>query len=267
MAGNAVLYETVKTIMSIDAVSGQRVLGANILGKFLLHSDSNIRYVALSMLLKMAEIDHAAVSRHRSTILGCLKESDPSIRRRALEVVFALVNLRNVEELVRELLNYLVGDEVPRGSRVDGRGGRGAPRAAVEDHVAGAAVRAVVAVAGGHAAGGAAGEREVRERGGDVRAHLHRGQRGGPAGQLYGARGAGDSRVDAQAVPVPAARPVASLPHAGGRVVPRRVRRRAAPALLRLPAPAAARRRGARRHSGPRREGARRSVARRHHEK
>ena len=53
MAGNAVLYETVKTIMSIDAVSGQRVLGANILGKFLLHGDSNIRYVALSMLLKV----------------------------------------------------------------------------------------------------------------------------------------------------------------------------------------------------------------------
>lgn len=57
MAGNAVLYETVRTIMSIDAVSGQRVLGANILGKFLLHSDSNIRYVALSMLLKVGYIE------------------------------------------------------------------------------------------------------------------------------------------------------------------------------------------------------------------
>ena len=39
----------------------------------------------------MAEVDHAAVSRHRGTIIGCMKESDPSIRRRALEVVFALV--------------------------------------------------------------------------------------------------------------------------------------------------------------------------------
>ena len=48
----------------------------------------------------MAEVDHAAVSRHRSTIIGCLKENDPSIRRRALEVVFALVNLKNVEELL-----------------------------------------------------------------------------------------------------------------------------------------------------------------------
>ena len=57
MAGNAVLYETVKTIMTIDAVSGQRVLGANILGKFLLHSDSNIRYVAISMLLKVCDDD------------------------------------------------------------------------------------------------------------------------------------------------------------------------------------------------------------------
>ena len=62
----------------------------------------------------MAEVDHAAVSRHRGTIIGCLKESDPSIRRRALEVVFALVNLKNVEELVRELLNYLVRDACGR---------------------------------------------------------------------------------------------------------------------------------------------------------
>ena len=54
------------------------------------------------------------MSRHRSTIIGCLKESDPSIRRRALEVVFALVNLKNVEELVRELLNYLVRDACGR---------------------------------------------------------------------------------------------------------------------------------------------------------
>ena len=41
----------------------------------------------------MAEIDHAAVSRHRAPLIGCLQENDPSIRRRALEVAFALVYL------------------------------------------------------------------------------------------------------------------------------------------------------------------------------
>ena len=36
-------YECVLTIMSIDAESGLRVLGINILGRFLLSRDNNIR--------------------------------------------------------------------------------------------------------------------------------------------------------------------------------------------------------------------------------
>ena len=107
MAGNAVLYETVKCILNIEASQGQITLAGNILGKFLVSNDNNIRYVALSMLRVMVDIDHQAVSRYRNTIISCLKESDVSLQRRALELVFALVNKKNVEELVEELLTYL----------------------------------------------------------------------------------------------------------------------------------------------------------------
>ena len=44
--GNSILYECVLTIMSIEAESGLRVLGINILGRFLQSRDNNIRYVA-----------------------------------------------------------------------------------------------------------------------------------------------------------------------------------------------------------------------------
>ncbi|KAK9707352.1 hypothetical protein RND81_07G191700 [Saponaria officinalis] len=106
-AGNAILYECVETIMSIEDNSGLRVLAINILGRFLSNRDNNIRYVALNMLTRAINIDSQAVQRHRTTILECVKDSDASIRKRALELVYLLVNESNVKPLTKELIDYL----------------------------------------------------------------------------------------------------------------------------------------------------------------
>lgn len=105
--GNAILYEAVLTILDIEADSGLRVLGVNILGKFLSNKDNNIRYVALNTLVKVVAVEPNAVQRHRNTILECLRDPDISIRRRALDLSFTLINESNVRVLVRELLAFL----------------------------------------------------------------------------------------------------------------------------------------------------------------
>ena len=123
-AGNAILYECVQTIMGIESDDQLRVLAINILGRFLLNRDNNIRYVALNTLSRCiveqqksggalasdggANSASAALQKHRDTVVDCLKDPDISIRQRALELIYHLVNQSNVEALTAELLNYLV---------------------------------------------------------------------------------------------------------------------------------------------------------------
>lgn len=105
--GNTILYETVLSIMDIKSEGGLRVLAVNILGRFLLNNDKNIRYVALNTLLRTVHVDTSAVQRHRSTILECLKDPDVSIRKRAMELSFALINSQNIRTMIKELLTFL----------------------------------------------------------------------------------------------------------------------------------------------------------------
>jgi len=124
-AGNAILYECVQTIMAIESEDSLQVLAVNILGRFLLNRDNNIRYVALNTLSRVVgrgsnsgpNSSSGALQRHRTTIVDCLKDPDISIRQRALELIYHLVNKENVEALTAELLNYLV--LCPREHRVD----------------------------------------------------------------------------------------------------------------------------------------------------
>lgn len=104
--GNAILYETVLTILDIEADNGLRVMAINILGKFLGNRDNNIRYVALNTLNQVA-LSENAVQRHRDVVLSCLADGDVSIRRRALELSYALINESNIKILMRELLSFL----------------------------------------------------------------------------------------------------------------------------------------------------------------
>lgn len=105
--GNAILYETVLSIMDIKSEPGLRVLGVNILGRFLLNTDKNIRFVALNTLQKTVQADYNAVQRHRSTIVECLKDADVSIRKKAMSLCFSLINGNNIKNMSKELLVFL----------------------------------------------------------------------------------------------------------------------------------------------------------------
>jgi len=115
--GNAVLYECVRTILIIESSTTLRTLAINILGKFLATKESssslpkNLRYVALASLQKVVKYDLNAVQKHKGIILDCLKENDISIKKLALDLLYLITNEKNIESIIKEMLNYILESE------------------------------------------------------------------------------------------------------------------------------------------------------------
>ena len=92
----------------IECSQGLRVLGINILARFLVNKENNIRFIALKCLDQVVSVDYKAVEKHKTTILGCLKDADITIKKKALDLVYRICKTTNVKSIIKELLNYLL---------------------------------------------------------------------------------------------------------------------------------------------------------------
>ena len=82
----------------------------NQLGQFLSNRETNLRYLALESmcLLATSEFSHEAVKKHQDTVIHALKtERDVSVRQRAVDLLYAMCDRTNSEDIVLEMLTYL----------------------------------------------------------------------------------------------------------------------------------------------------------------
>ncbi|RUS85531.1 hypothetical protein EGW08_006739 [Elysia chlorotica] len=109
-AKNAVLFEAINLIIHMDSDPNLLVRACNQLGQFLQHKETNLRYLALESmcLLATSEFSHEAVKKHQDTVITALKtERDVSVRQRAVDLLYAMCDRSNAEEIVGEMLEYL----------------------------------------------------------------------------------------------------------------------------------------------------------------
>ncbi|KAH0793974.1 Adaptin N terminal region family protein [Histomonas meleagridis] len=116
--GRSVMSAVVDAIMSTSNTSSLRGLAFAQVGRLLKSKEPNVVYYALTIFSKTLynennEIigrtngDTIALQRYRSFVIQCLNHRDPSIRRRSLNVISALIDETNITTLIPEILNYI----------------------------------------------------------------------------------------------------------------------------------------------------------------
>lgn len=110
---NCVLFETIRLTIHYDTSDKLLSQTINLLGQMLKARQPNIRYLGLeSMSRLVASRDvQRLVREHQQTVVDALRDSDVSIRKRALDLLYSMCDAESAKVIVRQLLDYLVKAE------------------------------------------------------------------------------------------------------------------------------------------------------------
>ena len=110
-ADHAVLFEAVNLIIKYgeESETSMRNLAMQHLTRFINIKEPNIRYLGLVCMTKLSKLPGTLpiIKREQERVLLSLKDADLSIRRRALDLLFAMCDRSNAISIVKELLSYL----------------------------------------------------------------------------------------------------------------------------------------------------------------
>jgi AP-2 complex subunit alpha len=108
-AQNAVLFEAISLAVHIDTESSVVATAAQLLGRFILSRETNVRYLGMDTMAQLAARSEnlEVVKKHQDTVIFSLKDRDVSVRRRALDLLYSMCDGTNAKTIVGELLKYL----------------------------------------------------------------------------------------------------------------------------------------------------------------
>ncbi|KAJ3813936.1 adaptin N terminal region-domain-containing protein [Lentinula aff. lateritia] len=111
----SLLYECVHTCIiggMLEGSSGDALARTCVskLAAFIQDSDQNLKYIALLAMVKIVPTHPHLVAQYQDTILASVNDQDISIRMRALDLVSAMVDETNLQNIVQQVLSHLVTD-------------------------------------------------------------------------------------------------------------------------------------------------------------
>lgn len=106
----SVQLEAMRLVVHLDASSPLVSRFTASLGQLLTSPETNVRYLSMEIMAHLAQRipSLSPINLHRDVIFVALGDTDISVRRRALDLLYAMCDRTNVRQIVRRLLDYLV---------------------------------------------------------------------------------------------------------------------------------------------------------------
>ncbi|KAK2198189.1 bifunctional Clathrin-coatomer adaptor [Babesia duncani] len=112
-SNHALLYECIRTIYSEFGDERFQKLGNDVVSKFMVSNDNNIKYIALGILNNFIKVEMEVGDPNWIIVIQSLRQPDVAIRKRALDVALKLVNSETIQPLMQHLYDFLLMADAP----------------------------------------------------------------------------------------------------------------------------------------------------------
>lgn len=105
--GYAIVYECVLTITTIYPNSTLLDAAATAISRFIRSDSHNLKYIGIKGLAAIVKDHPKYAADHQMAVIDCLEDSDETLKRKTLDLLFKMTNAVNVEFIVDKLLSSL----------------------------------------------------------------------------------------------------------------------------------------------------------------
>ena len=117
-AGNAILFECMKTATAISPSDTLYSMTLETCSNFLSTTDNNLKCAAIEILSRLIDDgDAGKVQEYQYEIVKCLHSSDPTLKKRTLDLLFQMTGPSNIDVVFKEVLEYVLDSTIDDSSR------------------------------------------------------------------------------------------------------------------------------------------------------
>ena len=108
-AGYAIVYECIKCITKIYPNPKLLDAAGEAIARFIQSRSNNLKYLGVTGLAMIVETHPQYAAQHQMLVMDCLEDSDETLQRKTLDLLYRMTNPVNVEFITDKLLLFLRG--------------------------------------------------------------------------------------------------------------------------------------------------------------